>query len=163
MPCWLCCCMTFSKANSSAYLAVQCPLVKGKVLVSESQGKWSSALSISSLVVGEERMRPGHWLDVTLLMGNRNLACQKTSATHPQRFPFISGVRHVQLAHLYLEPGRWSRDVCPVSDRWVKWFRCVKLVDRHQLNSLEAHTVEDLNLKGNPLSDDYKDLKMYIR
>ena len=40
---------------------------------------------------------------------------------------------------------------------------CFQLVDRHQLNSLEARSVEDLYLKGNPLCSDYKDMQMYIR
>ena len=50
--------------------------------------------------------------------------------------------------------------------RW--WCTCwllilLQLVDRHQLSSLEARTVEDLNLKGNPLCNDYKDMQIYIR
>ena len=42
-------------------------------------------------------------------------------------------------------------------------FVVVKLTDRHQLNSLVAHSVEVLYLKGNPLSDDFKDMKVYVR
>jgi len=46
---------------------------------------------------------------------------------------------------------------------WSVFFVVVKLTDRHQLNSLVAHSVEVLYLKGNPLSDDYKDMKVYVR
>ena len=42
-------------------------------------------------------------------------------------------------------------------------FVVAQLTDRGQLNSLEARTVEELYLKGNPLCADYKDMKTYVR
>jgi len=67
------------------------------VLPSQSQHKGSSAPSISSAVVDEERMRPGHWLWLVLYLPFRALtpmvqwqeghpACKRTRSTNCQRF-----------------------------------------------------------------------------
>ena len=42
-------------------------------------------------------------------------------------------------------------------------FDVMQLVERHQLNSLEARSVEELYLRGNPLCDGYKDTQTYMR
>jgi len=65
------------------------------VPTSQSRHKESSAPSIwiKSPVVDEDRMRPGHFSALTLLVGwqEGHLACKETRATYPQRFCSRSG------------------------------------------------------------------------
>jgi len=65
-------------------------------LLSESQHKGSSVVTIRSLVVDEERMRPGHWLWLVLcvpfsaltlwLASRQDIRLIKTRSTYPGRF-----------------------------------------------------------------------------